>query len=175
MGMITKPPQAKLFLAILYNESAPVEEVLETCRQKFGREDYSLGPIPFDYSQYYVPEMGSPLQKQYMTFERPVDRDQLPSIKITTNELEQIYAISGKRIVNLDPGYITTDKLVLATTKDFYHRIYLGEGIYGEVTLHFRRGRFRHFSWTYPDYRDEKLLALLTRGRAQIAGESREE
>ncbi len=173
MGLITMPPKAKLFLAILYHQNAPIEAVIETFKQKYGDIEHSCGPIPFDYSQYYVPEMGTPLQKLYMTFEQPIDRAQLPSIKNTTNGIEQRYANEGKRRVNLDPGYITNDKLVLASSKDFYHRLYIGEGIYAEVTLHFKRGLFRHFSWTYPDYRDERVLALLTRARAKMVGESR--
>jgi len=68
---------------------------------------------------------------------------------------------NGKRTINLDPGYLAQDKLVLATTKDFYQRLYLGQGIYGEVTLHFQKGRFRYFSWTYPDYSDPPFLDIL--------------
>jgi hypothetical protein len=77
--------------------------------------------------------------------------------------------------VNIDPGYIARDKLVLATTKDFFHRLYLGKGIYGEVTLHFQKGAVRHFSWTYPDYRDKGVQDFLIKVRAELAGKIRKE
>jgi hypothetical protein len=77
-------------------------------------------------------------------------------------------------MVNVDPGYIARDKLVLASTKDFYHRLYLADGIYGEVTLHFRKGVFRFFSWTYPDYKEPSFLEFLTKARAKYMHEIRE-
>ena len=99
----------------------------------------------------------------------------MPDIKLWTNALEQESAADGKRKTNIDPGYLARDKLVLATTKDFYHRLYLSKGIYGEVTLHFRQGSFRHFSWTYPDYKEEKLHEFLIKARASLAGKIRKE
>jgi hypothetical protein len=118
--------------------------------------------------------MGSGLLKSYCTFEQLTDRETLPEKKNFTNSLEQQGLVLGKRSINLDPGYLARDKLVLATTKDFYHRLYLSEGIYGEVTLHFRKGEFRHFSWTYPDYKEPGFLEFLTKARAGYMHEIRE-
>jgi hypothetical protein len=94
-------------------------------------------------------------------------------MKILSNEIEQRYASGENRVVNIDPGYVARDKLVLASTKDFYHRLYLSDGIYGEVTLHYRKGMYRFFSWTYPDYKDADFLSVLERSRARLVNEIR--
>jgi hypothetical protein len=175
MGNARQPLKVKLFLAMLHRPDVLLEEILETLRPVFGLIDCSFGPIPFVFSDYYKDEMGTGLLKSYFFFESLMDRDTLPAKKNFTNDLEQKLLIDGKRRVNLDPGYIARDKLVLATTKDFYHRLYLSEGIYGEVTLHFRKGEFRYFSWTYPDYKDQAFLEFLTKARAKFMHELREE
>jgi hypothetical protein len=134
----------------------------------------SYGPVPFSFSDYYTDEMGTDLLKWYLTFGPLMDRERLPDVKIFTNEFERERCINGQRMVNVDPGYIARDKLVLASTKDFYHRLYLADGIYGEVTLHFRKGVFRFFSWTYPDYKEPSFLEFLTKARAKYMHEIRE-
>jgi hypothetical protein len=171
MGTTQKPLPVKLFFAIMYHERAPIDAVLERLRSRFGRIEATFGPAPFSWTDYYAKEMGASLLKSYCCIEKPIDRDELPAIKRWTNNLEQEYALEGNRSVNVDPGYLARDKLVLASTKDFYHRLYLGEGIYGEVTLHFRQGKYRYFSWTYPDFKEEKLQEFLMKARAGLIGE----
>lgn len=173
MGVASKPLQVKLLCAIMFQETYKISEIIETLENKFGKIDYQYGPIPFIWTSYYSSEMGESLQKMYITFQKTIDRAELPQIKIYTNEIEQKQAILGKRAVNIDPGYISRDKLVLASTKDFYHRLYLQDGIYGEVTLHYQEGRYRHFSWTYPDYKDSKAEAFFEKVRANLVKEIR--
>ncbi len=175
MGISQIPLKVKSFLAVLYRPDADLGEVLETLKPVFGGIECSYGPIPFHFSDYYRDEMGSDLLKAYYTFEALMGRDALPAHKNFTNDLERKLLVDGMRSVNLDPGYMARDKLVLATTKDFYHRLYLADGIFGEVTLHFRKGEFRHFSWTYPDYKDAAFLEFLTKARAAFMYELREE
>jgi len=166
MGIAEQPSKAKLFLAILYHKDAAIDRLIKKVCSEFGPIDTTYGPIPFAFTDYYEDEVGQDPLKYYLTFERTIERDVLPSIKTLTNAIESEYCVDGKRKANLDPGYLGKDKLVLASTKDFYHRIYLSQGIYGEVTLHFRKGIFRYFSWTYPDYKDEAFLEFLTKTRA---------
>jgi hypothetical protein len=93
-----------------------------------------------------------------VTFEKLINPKELVPAKLFTNDLEERICerlASRRRIVNLDPGYISLAKLVLASTKDYSHRIYLGDGIFAEVTLHFADGRFNSWRWTYPDYKNE--------------------
>jgi hypothetical protein len=175
MGQATSPARVKLFIAFLYNTEAPVDEILNRLGHRFGEVQYSHGPVPFSWSDYYRDEMGGSLEKRYFNFLAGIDRAVLPEIKKFTNNLEMEYARdNGSRIINIDPGYVARDKVVLATTKDFYHRLYLADGIFGEVTLHYRKGKFRYFSWTYPDFRDEAVLRFLERVRAPLVKEIRD-
>jgi hypothetical protein len=174
MGIATNPLKVQFFIAVLFQSDQNIEDVLFPLTKTYGPIDSSYGPIPFGFSDYYKEEMGEGLLKSYHTFGPLMDRDMLPEVKNFTNELEGKTKSGDNRRVNLDPGYIARDKLVLVTTKDFYHRLYLGNGIYGEVTLHFRKGVFRYFSWTYPDYKDEQFLEYLTKARAKFMHELRE-
>ena len=112
---------------------------------------------PFDATDYYAAEMGQDIKRQLVSFEALVSIERLAEIKRLTNDLEaricdDLALPRTARPVNLDPGYLTTGKLVLATTKDASHRLYLGQGIYAEVTLRFEHGQWRPWPWTYPDY-----------------------
>jgi hypothetical protein len=171
MGIAEQPSKAKLFLALLYRPDADIDGIMGEITNVFGRFDHTYGPIQFAFSDYYKDEVGEHPLKWYMTFERFIERDRLPSIKNITNAIEAQFLDNGIRTANLDPGYLVKDKLVLATTKDFYHRLYLAEGIFGEVTLHFRKGVFRYFSWTYPDYMDSAFLEFLMKVRAEFVHE----
>jgi hypothetical protein len=173
MGTPQKPLKTTLFMGIMFREGFAVPPLMDRLRNRFGPAEFSYGPVPFSWTDYYAAEMGENLFKTYICFESPVERELLPEIKQWTNGIEQEYAAGGRRAVNIDPGYLARDKLVLASTKDFYHRLYLGQGIYGEVTLHFRQGRFRYFSWTYPDFKEEKLQEFLMKARAKLVGELR--
>ncbi len=173
MGHVRKLEPVQLFVGAMWTEGAAVENVLGELVNTFGEMRLQHGPVSFDFSEYYRGEMGSDLVKNYYLFDKPIDRGRLPEIKLFSNEIESKTARNGKRTVNLDPGYLARDKLVLASTKDFFHRLYLGSSIFGEVTLHYRHGRFRHFSWTYADYRTTEFLAFLERGRARFVGELR--
>lgn len=168
MGVAREPMSAALFVGVLYSRDVDVREVLSLLAGRFGPVEGSHGPIPFTFSEYYKEEMGEGLRKEYCAFQDCISRGELAAAKCFTNEIESHFLVNGKRTVNLDPGYITSDKLVLASTKDFFHRVFLGRGIYAEVTLHYRQGRFRHFSWTYPDYRETGVQKLLEMVRAKL-------
>jgi len=176
MGEIQFPRPVKYFCALTFSleRQREVQCVRNRLVDRLGSVDSRCGPLDFSaISTYYDHEMGNHLQKEYLLFDPPGDRGELATLKRWTNNLEREFAIDGKRVVNCDPGYVSRDKLVLASTKDFFHRIYLQEGIFAEVTLHYRRGRFRFFSWTYPDYRNEKVLVLLEKARAGLVFQER--
>jgi hypothetical protein len=173
MGKAVLPSRVKLFAAMTFNPSVKHDEVLELLKRRFGDIDFSYGPIQFIFTDYYEDEMGGDLKKTYMTFAESVERESLAAIKVFTNEIEDRYCREGRRLVNVDPGYVARDKLVLASTKDFYHRIYLSQGIYAEVTLHYRKGMYRYFSWTFPDYKEQPFLLFLEKIRAGFVRELR--
>jgi hypothetical protein len=146
------------------------EELLGAVRaelcESYGTVDH-VSPIwPFDFTSYYAEEFGENLLRQFLTFAELIDPARLPEIKLFTNSLESQLASQGKRQANLDPGYVDLSKLVLATTKNHQHRIYLGRGIYAEVTLRFTRRSFRSWEWTYPDYRTEDYVQFFNEVRA---------
>jgi hypothetical protein len=154
---------------IAVNENA-VSVAIDALKSEYGEIDLESDVMPFDFTDYYEEEMGKGLLRKFVAFAELIDPGALADIKIRTNELEKRIAKDkaegAKRPVNLDPGYVEASKLVLATTKNFSHRIYLRDGIYGEVTLIVGKGRFMHFDWTFPDYRTEKYKSFFEAVRA---------
>jgi len=173
MGAARDAAPAKLIAITLRAEAELLGEARDRLSARFGEIDFQSELFPFDHTDYYAAEFGPGLQRQILTFARLVDPGRLPGIKRQTNELERDLAQDGRRRVNVDPGYVSLGKLVLASTKDHAHRLYLGQGIYGEVTLTYQRGRFRPWPWTYPDYAGEAYCALFEQIRARYKSELR--
>ncbi len=125
--------------------------------------------LDFNETSFYSATMGGDLRKQMFIFDAAYDPATLPDWKNRTNRLEedyrQAFPSSVERPINVDPGYLSEAKLVLATTKDRDHRVYLRDGIYGEVTLYYLRTGWQFSRWTYPDYRRADVFAFLTKGR----------
>ena len=160
MGKIKQPLPVKLIASMFTVSGEILEEAQVRLSQEFGPIDYESEILPFDHTTYYVAEFGENLKRRFVAFEKLVHPGRLVEIKLLTNALEMEWAVEGKRRINIDPGYVSQSKLVLATTKNHAHRIYLGQGIYAEVTLHFRDGAFRAWPWTYPDYASPPLIAI---------------
>jgi len=158
MGKPKDAIDVKLFLAVTFKNESQLLAVLQQVVHEFGEIDAQSPMFDFDFTSYYAPEMGDHLKKQFFSFDKLIRPDRLPDIKLWTNELEEQYAVDGKRQVNLDPGYLAAEKIVLATTKNFSHRLYLGKGIYGDVHFQYVNGNFRSCEWTYPDYRQPHAL-----------------
>ncbi len=157
MGDIREPSPVVLLIAIVSRYEDALEWARDKAAQRFGTIALTSDAFDFAETDYYTATMGTHLKKQFVLFEPPIDPATLSDIKRQTNEWEARYAALAKhpepRPLNLDPGYITPAKLVLASTKDHAHRIYLREGIYAEVTLAYRARRWQPLEWTYPDYR----------------------
>jgi hypothetical protein len=139
-----------------------------------GRMEEAFGPVvmaspvyPFEQTSYYEATMGAGLLKQLWAFGNLVSADALADVKLATNALEQSLAggFPEVRPLNLDPGYLVLGKFVLATTKDQAHRLYLRDGVYAEVTLHYRSGAFQPWPWTYADYRLPEVISFLGEAR----------
>ncbi|MBI5872903.1 MAG: DUF4416 family protein [Candidatus Omnitrophica bacterium] len=161
MGNITSPLPVKLICGFIANDEALFQKAEKLLTKKFGPADYKSPVFRFDLTDYYSKEMGKNLKRRFLSFEKLVPAQRLPEIKIFTNLLEKkLSRDPGKRDLNIDPGYISLSKLVLATTKSFVHRIYTGKGIFQEVTLYFKDNTFTAGRWTYPDYRSDSHIAL---------------
>lgn len=153
MGEPSEPRPVKLIAGLLAGDEAGILSGLEKLKGEFGSTDLLSKTVPFDTTDYYGEEMGETLVRRWASFAMLVDPGRLAEVKLATNEMERTLARrDGKRRINIDPGYVTLGNLVLATTKDCAHRVYIGKGIYAEVTLIWARGEFRELAWTYPDY-----------------------
>ena len=165
MSIPQEPKPAKLVIGLIMKDKTLFEPISVELAAEFGPVDLISHWMAFDYTNYYASEMGSPLFRRVITFNKLIHQEKLTGIKLTTNCIEQSYKNYDRRRVNVDPGYLLHERFVLASGKNFSHRIYIGNGIYADLTLIYRRGRFVTLPWTYPDYADEPMLELLTRIR----------
>jgi len=155
MGKIKEPRLVKLIVGMISASPELFDLAEARLKTRFGKIDFGSQILPFETTNYYCKEMGSNLKRKFISFGELINPSQLPEIKIFTNLVEEEFSVDAKRRINLDPGYISLSKLVLATTKDYQHRIYLRDGIYAEVTLRFKSGKFQAWEWTYPDYKTQ--------------------
>lgn len=173
---VPQPPRpAKLVIGLLLARQDLLPRVAAELEVAFGRLDVVSTWMAFNYTAYYAKEMGAGLFRRVLVFRSLVAQEQLPEIKLATNAIERAYASGGRRRVNIDPGYLLLERFVLATGKNYSHRIYLGQGIYADLTLIFRRGAFQALPWTYPDYADLPLRRFLLAVRGRYAQDLRAE
>jgi len=155
------PEAGMVVLSILTPDKDAYDRAAPSLVRELGSVEEELGPLDFGFTTYYDAEMGPGIQRWMWAFADLVDRSELARIKCLTNRVEQTYSLEGRRKFNLDPGLMTLGNFVLATGKDNAHRIYLKDGIFGDLTLLFRGGSYRPLEWTYPDYSDSQMIVLL--------------
>jgi hypothetical protein len=177
MGKIQMPLPAKLFIGMLTSIPEILPEAEDRLTAIFGAADSRSELYPFDLTHYYDETMGTPICRHFFSFTELIEPSRLADIKIKTNEIESAMAeefSSVQRPINMDPGYLELSKIVLASTKNFYHRILISRGIYAEVTLHFEKGEWRSFPWTFPDFKTDRyhpfFLSLRELYKKQLAG-----
>ena len=171
MFLLRKVPTARLICGVMYNSDKVLQEAMDVLTKKYGPIK-STGPLfPLSYTKYYNDEMGDSIMRTYYTFEKIIRHDQLANIKCFTNKLEKRLSTNGKRNINLDPGYCELSRIVLASAKDFSHRIYIGKGIFAEVTLLYMNGTYNTLGWTYPDYKDENTIRYFNQVRQEYYNE----
>jgi len=156
-----EPKRAKLFVSVISAAPERIARALAALAERYGPMDFVSAVLPFAYTDYYYAEMGSPLWRRFGSFVSLVGQGDLVRIKEETNELEGKMSEGGRRSVNIDPGYLLAERLVLATGKNCAHRIYLDRGIYADLTLVFHRKAYQPLPWTYPDYGDEGVRGWL--------------
>ena len=111
--------------------------------------------------------MGENLVRRFLSMEKLIRPDTLPDIKLAANDIEDGFTEGERRLVNIDPGYLSKAHLILATGKGYSHRPYLRDGIYADLTLIYQTRKFCSLPWTYPDYADEKQLLMFGKIRAK--------
>ena len=158
MALIKPCPKAKLFFAIIYKNKKVFEEAKKELKRHFGEFDSNSTEYSFNFTDYYEEEMGADLKKIIFSSKKLIKREKLSAIKLKTNMIEQKFAKNGKRQVNIDPGYLTDHNIVLASAKELPHRAYIGKGIFADIQLRFRNGRFEPFCHTFKDYMQKEIL-----------------
>ncbi len=171
MREIRSPIPVKLFIGMLSPEPALFDRCADILCKEYGPVDYQSELVPWTDSDFYQEEMGTGILRKFIFFERLMDPGELAAIKVHTATIEKNLALRTenrvKRGINLDPGYVTEAKVVLATTKDYSHRLYIGAGIYAEVTLRYgnKDRSFSPFEYTYLDYRTETYRTMFNHAR----------
>ncbi|MBI5049771.1 MAG: DUF4416 family protein [Nitrospirae bacterium] len=160
------PCPVKLFTGMISSDTSLLEELKEKLQNLFGPTDLESPVWKWEHTDYYSKEMGSGLKRKFVFFEILINPETISEIKLKTIELEKKYLNeNGGRRINLDPGYLDSSKVVLVSTKDYSHRIYLGKGIYGEVTLIYSGKSYQVLPYTYPDFRTQEYFELFKKAR----------
>ena len=156
MGEISRIPKVMPVLVAFSRHDSALDWARSWGIERFGPLTLESPRFAHDETTYYEKEMGAGLRKTFFAFERLITPDEIVHAKIDSNRAESSFAAESdlpeSRPLNLDPGYLSESKFVLATTKDHAHRLYLNQGIYAEITLRYRKGKWQPWEWTYPDY-----------------------
>ena len=159
------PRLTKFFCAALFTDEHKLVQAKDKLIKKFGKIDFESEHFTFDVSEYYKPEMGWPIHRLFWSFEKLINPKEIAKIKIECNEVEDQLAIKKNRKVNLDPGYMDYDKIVLASAKYNWQKIYLDYGIFADLTLRYEKGKYIPFPWSFPDFKEGHYNKMLLRIR----------
>jgi len=172
MWKLNKPEPVKLIFGILACDAEAMAMAIEAIEARFGKCDMKSRIWPFTHTKYYEKEAGANIIKQFTAVERLISPDKLAGIKHKTNKIEARLAVKINRglnrPVNIDPGYIEPSKLVLASTKNFSHRIYIGKKMWAEVTLCYNKGTWKWFDYTFPDHREDRYHGFFSKVRQRL-------
>lgn len=165
MGETLKPQPVKLIAGFIFKKEDILNKTKIILERHFGKIDFESQNLPFIHTVYYEKEFGDNLKRIFVSFKKLISPSSLSKIKIMTNRIEKKISVKGKRMINIDPGYLNLSKLILASTKDYKHRIYLNKGIYAEITLFYQNKTFQPWEWTYPDYKTNEYIAIFNQIR----------
>jgi len=152
----TIPSKVKLFFGLIFSNLESFQKVKSILESNYGNIDFQSPIIDFNFTDYYQPEMGQNLKRTFISIEKLICSQEITRIKKFSVSLEKKFSKDKKRIINIDPGYITQANIILSTTKDFSHRIHIKDGIFAEVTLLYHDKQFKDLPWTFPDYRTKE-------------------
>ena len=177
MWDVQRPQPVKLIIGILAADRQCLEMARLKVIETFGQADLVSPVYPFDMTEYYKEQTGADILRQFVSIEQLIDPGRLAEVKHKTNQMEKELAESLKtpfpRPVNFDPGYVEPSKLVLASTKNFAHRVYIGSGIWAEVTLTYNKGLWQVYPYTFPDFKSGRYSEFLSEVREKLVGQLR--
>ncbi len=168
-----EPTPVKLICGVLYSDATKLERACLLLEERFGPADWKSKEFLFESTDYYVPEMGSPIFRLFYSFYQLINPKELARIKLECNVIEDLLAVNGQRKVNLDPGYLDYDKFVLASAKYAGHKIYLDHGIYADTTFMYSKGQYHPSDFCFPDFKSGLYNEVFLRIRAIYKGQVR--
>ncbi len=159
MGTEQEFDKVKLFSGFIYRETAVYRRVKKRLEDLFSPVDLESAQFDFEFTTYYNSEMGVPLYKRFVSFSGLIESVRLPGVKILTDKIEVETAESGNRVINIDPGYLSNANVILATTKNHYHRVPLQDRIYAHIEYVIKKkNTLTPLEWTYPDFRSPRYM-----------------
>jgi hypothetical protein len=172
MASTLPPPAVKYFIAVLFKDKDALEKTRPEFIQRWGAIDFEGTDHLFDVTGYYGPEMGAPLYRRLLAFEKLAEPTLLVDMKLACNEIEDQLSAGGKRTVNCDAGYLDHNKVVLASAKEAGQKIYLDKGIYADLAGRYKAGKYQPFEWSFPDFKDgrydKELLEIRKKYMEQV-------
>lgn len=165
MGLAKIHAPVKLIIGFIFKEEDIFNKAKTATQNRFGRIDSESGCLVFNHTDYYEKEFGKNLRRVFVSFQKLIRPQDLSKVKTATNRIEKKFSRDGRRLINIDPGYLDLAKLTLASTKDYKHRVYLNKGIYAEITLFYQNKTFQPWEWTYPDYKTQDYIKIFNRIR----------
>jgi hypothetical protein len=165
MSILNPNRFAKLFFSIIFKNEDAASKACLAISQRWGDIDFKTDPLPFCHTKYYEKEFGPDLSRIFISLSKSICRKEIVDMKIWTDNFEKETAVQGLRIVNIDPGYVCLEQVILATGKNYTHRMYLDEGVFADLTLVYEKGSFRTLPWTYPDYAEASTIEIFNKLR----------
>jgi len=165
MAHASPPTPVKLFVVTLHKDVVTLDAVARRMIQEWGPSDFVSEDFEFTATDYYAPEMGAPLFRRFFSFEKLIDPEMLVEAKLLTNQIEGDFAVNGKRQINLDAAYLDYYKVVLASLKFGGQKLYMRQGVYGDMTLIMNKGKWENFAWGFPDFKSGTYDVVLNRIR----------
>lgn len=172
MHRVDLPQPVQLIAAVIFSDANLLSSLEKDLGGEFGKIELRSEAFRFNVTDYYQNEMGNELYRIFYSFEELLSPEDIVDVKVTTNGIEERYAVNGKREVNIDPGYMDFYKLVLVSNKFLGQKIYLGKGVYADPTLYYDKG-WRHYSWGFPDFKGGLYNHFLTQVRERYKAKIR--
>lgn len=172
---MSQPDPVKLFMGVLYRDEEKLEQARLRLESLYGPLDYRSEASPFTITNYYQEEMGAKIFRLFFSCAPLISPEEIVRIKLRTDQLERELAHAGKRMVNIDPGYMDYNKVVLGSRKYNGQKIYLGSGIYADLTLYYEKGRFHPYPWSFPDFKSGQYNHIFLRIRELYKTQRKEE
>jgi hypothetical protein len=166
MSCPKEKPESKLIIALMYSNFP--KDLVSALEKNFGKIEEKSDEINFDFTKYYEKEFGKDLRKSYFCFQGDFDVEKLPDAKLFCTELENIYSKDGRRLINIDPGYVTKNSFILASFKERAHRIFLKKGVYADLELVYENNEWHSFQWTFADVKDPRVKDFLNKVKERI-------